>query len=189
MDRKLAATVEIETLHELLPDLDYYAILGLDPDAPQDDVGPAFRKESRRLHPDRYSALGNAALSDKVNAIFRLIREAYGTLSDPEKRSVYDQERDAGGSRLSGEGSKQAEQQRAAAADPAEAASNPKSEKYWKMGLKDFREGNASGAVMNIQFALTYEPGNEIFQEYLERAKADAAEDKKNHNPYKLRIV
>ncbi|MCB9779812.1 MAG: DnaJ domain-containing protein [Alphaproteobacteria bacterium] len=190
MDRKLAARVEIDTLHGLLDELDYYRLLQVASDVSADEVGPAFRRESRRLHPDRYSALGDKDLSDKANAIYRLIREAYATLSDPEKRALYDAELRGGQARLSAAADKEAEKQRAAAADPAEAATNPKSEKYWKMGLKDFKEGNFSGAVMNIQFALTYEPGNATFKEYLDRAKQGAEEQKKkNYNPYKLRIV
>lgn len=190
MDRTLAARVEVETLHELLPELDYYKILGLSREAPQDDIGPAFRNESRRMHPDRYAAMGDPALLEKVNAISRLIREAYGTLNDPEKRVVYDDELVNGASRMSDDAMARADQQRAAANDPAEAATNEKAAKYWKMALKDLAENNAKGAVMNIQFALTFEPNNETFKEYLEKARSGADEQhKKTFNPYKLRIV
>lgn len=190
MDRTLAARVEIETLHELLPELDYYGVLRLDRDAPQDDIGPAFRAESRRMHPDRYSALGDPELQEKVNDIYRLIREAYNALQDPVKRSAYDDELAQGNNRMTAEGAARAERQRAAANDPAEAATDERAAKYWKMGLKDFHEKNYKGAVMNIQFALTYEPDNEVFKEYLGKAKEAAeAKAKENFNPYKLRIL
>lgn len=190
MDRTLAARVEIETLHALLADLDYYRILGLTTDAAQDDIGPAFRTESRRMHPDRYAGLGDKDLQDKVNDIYRLIREAYNVLQDPLKRSTYDDELASGNSRMGADASARAEQQRAAADDPAEAATDERAIKYWKMALKDFNEKNFKGAVMNIQFALTYEPDNETFKQYLEQAKQGAEEQhKKNYNPYKLRIV
>ncbi len=190
MDRTLAARVELETLHELLPELNYYTILKLHPDAHQDDVGPAFRNESRRLHPDRFTAIGDADLQEKVNELYRLIREAYGVLQDPVQRAAYDSELEQGNNRMTAEGSARADQQRAAANDPAEAATTEKAAKYWQMGLKDFREKNFKGAVMNIGFALMYEPDNETFKEYLEQAKAGAeASAKENFNPYKLRIV
>lgn len=189
MDRTLLARIEIDTLHELLPELDYYRVLGLERLASQDEIGPAFRNESRRLHPDRFASLGDEALTEKVNAIARLVREAYGTLNDPEKRAVYDDELVNGASRMSEDAMARADQQKAAQNDPAEAATNEKSAKYWKMALKDLAENNPKGAVMNIQFALTFEPGNETFKEYLERAKTGAEEQhKKTYNPYKLRI-
>jgi len=190
MDRLLVARVEIETLHGLLPELDYYKVLRLLPDASQDDIGPAFRAESRRYHPDRFSSAGDATLQDQVNAISRLIREAYGTLGDPEKRAVYDDELSSGSTRMSDDALSRADQQRTAANDPAEAATNERSAKYWKMALKDLEEKNPKGAVMNIQFALSYEPDNETFKEHLERAKVGAEEQhKRTYNPYKLRIV
>lgn len=190
MNKVLAARVEIETLHGLLSQLDYYKILRLDPEASQDDIGPAFRAESRRMHPDRYSSMDDEALQSQVNDIYRLIREAYGTLNDPEKRAVYDDELVNDNTRMSDDAMARADHQRAAASDPSEAATNEKSGKYWKMALKDIAEENYKGAVMNIQFALTYEPGNETFKEYLAEAKVGADEKhKKNFNPYKLRIV
>lgn len=190
MDRTLAARIEIETLHELLPELDYYRLLRLTSDATQDDIGPAFRAESRRLHPDRYAALGDPALLEKVNEIYRLVRESYTVLQDPLRRSAYDDELESGNRRMGSDASARAEQQRAAADDPAEAATDERAAKYWKMALKDIGEKNYKGAVMNIQFALTYEPDNETFKEYLAKAKAGAEEHhKKNYNPYKLRIV
>lgn len=189
MDRTLAATVEIQTIHELLPELDYYRILGLERDAPQESIAPAFRSESRRLHPDRFTSMGDADLNAKVNEVFRSLREAYSTLSDPDKRVVYDDELQNGSSRMSDDAHARADQQRAASNDPAEAATNEKSSKYWKMALKDLAEDNPKGAVMNIQFALSFEPNNELFKEYLTKAKVGAEEQhKKTYNPYKLRI-
>lgn len=190
MDRNLAARVEIETLHELLPALDYYQVLRLDRDASQDDVGPAFRAESRRLHPDRFSSLGDKELLDKLNEIFRFVREAYATLQDPGRRAAYDEELSTGTTRMTAEATARAAQQAAAASDPSEAATTEKASKYWKMGLKDFHENNFRGAVMNIQFALNFEPNNATFKEYLERARQGADEQvKRSHNPYKLRII
>ena len=83
-----------------------------------------------------------------------------------------------------------AEQERLKAESPEHATADPKAEKYWHMALKDWDDKNYKGCVMNIQFALNFEPDNEIMQEWM--AKARGAADKKaqdNHNPYKLRIV
>jgi molecular chaperone DnaJ len=63
---------------------DYYEILGVPRNASSDDIKAAFRKLARQYHPD---------VSKEANAEerFKEINEAYGVLSDPEKRRRYDQ--------------------------------------------------------------------------------------------------
>ena len=69
--------------------------------------------------------------------------------------------------------------------------SHPKAEKYWKMALRDIKDESWKSAVMNIKFALTFEPKNEVFQEHLKEAEAafKEADAKREKNPYKLRIM
>jgi len=68
---------------------DYYNILGIDKNASEDDIKKAFRKLSLKWHPDRHA---NDSEKEKKEAEekFKEIAEAYGVLSDPEKRSKYD---------------------------------------------------------------------------------------------------
>ncbi len=66
---------------------DYYAILGVSPDATQDEIKRAYRKLALKYHPDRNP--GNKEAEEK----FKEINEAYQVLSDPEKRAKYDQMR------------------------------------------------------------------------------------------------
>lgn len=63
---------------------DYYAILGVDKDAPQDDIQKAYRKLARKYHPD-------VNKDAEAEARFKEIGEAYEALKDPEKRRRYDQ--------------------------------------------------------------------------------------------------
>ncbi len=62
---------------------DYYEILGLPKTASVDEIKQAFRKLARQYHPD---------VSQDPNAEekFKEINEAYGVLSDPDKRARYD---------------------------------------------------------------------------------------------------
>jgi curved DNA-binding protein len=62
---------------------DYYSILGLSRDATKDDIRSAHRRLARELHPDMNKAPDAAKKFAKV-------QEAYDTLSDEEKRKVYD---------------------------------------------------------------------------------------------------
>src|SRR5688500_18197754 len=64
---------------------DYYQILGVDKKATQDEIKKAYRKLAMQYHPDKNA--GNKAAEEK----FKLISEANGVLSDPEKRKKYDQ--------------------------------------------------------------------------------------------------
>lgn len=63
---------------------DYYAILGLDKKASDDDIKKAYRRLARKYHPD-VSKEANA--EDK----FKDVQEAYEVLKDPKKREAYDQ--------------------------------------------------------------------------------------------------
>jgi curved DNA-binding protein CbpA len=62
--------------------MNFYAILGISPDADDDAVRAAYHHLARRYHPDR----GLGSSSEK----FREVTAAYETLRDPQRRAVYD---------------------------------------------------------------------------------------------------
>ncbi len=65
--------------------MDYYAVLGLSKGASSDEVKKAFKKKAMKYHPDR---TGNDKTAEKK---FKEVKEAYDILSDPQKKSMYDQ--------------------------------------------------------------------------------------------------
>jgi DnaJ-class molecular chaperone len=69
---------------------DYYKILSVSPDASSEEIKKAYRKLALVTHPDRNP--GDIGAEER----FKQINEAYGVLSDTEKRSRYDQYRRAG---------------------------------------------------------------------------------------------
>jgi curved DNA-binding protein len=64
---------------------DYYKILGVARNASKEDIKRAYRELAKKTHPDRNP--GNK----KAEEQFKEVNEAYQVLSDPEKRSRYDQ--------------------------------------------------------------------------------------------------
>lgn len=64
---------------------DYYAILGIEKGASDDEIKKAFRKLAIKYHPDKNQ--GDKEAEEK----FKDINEAYQVLSDPEKKARYDQ--------------------------------------------------------------------------------------------------
>lgn len=63
---------------------DYYKALGVDKNAPPEEIKKAFRKLAVKYHPDRNP--NDKAAEDK----FKDINEAYAVLSDPKKKEEYD---------------------------------------------------------------------------------------------------
>lgn len=66
---------------------DYYAILGVPKTASPDDVKKAYRRLAKEHHPDLHAEKNKLRATEK----FKEINEAYEVLSDPKKKTQYDQ--------------------------------------------------------------------------------------------------
>ena len=63
---------------------DYYATLGIERNASDEDIKKAYRRLARKYHPD-------VSKEKDAEEKFKAMAEAYQTLSDKEKRAAYDQ--------------------------------------------------------------------------------------------------
>src|SRR6185437_14430334 len=66
-------------------EVDYYAVLGLPPSADDATIRLAYRRLARRYHPD--------IAGDENLHLMQTLNQAYQTLSDPERRRLYDANR------------------------------------------------------------------------------------------------
>jgi molecular chaperone DnaJ len=62
---------------------DYYEVLGIQKNASEGDIKSAFRRLARQYHPD-------VSKEEDAEEKFKEINEAYGVLSDSQKRAKYD---------------------------------------------------------------------------------------------------
>jgi DnaJ-class molecular chaperone len=69
---------------------DYYTILGVTPESDEEQIRSQYRKLAMRYHPDRNPE------DPEAEEKFKEIAEAYGVLTDPQKRSQYDAAKAAG---------------------------------------------------------------------------------------------
>ncbi len=77
---------------------DFYEVLGVRRDSDAATLKSAFRKLAMEHHPDRNGGC------EKASARFKEINEAYGVLSDPQKRATYDRFGHAGLGQMNGGG-------------------------------------------------------------------------------------
>jgi len=68
---------------------DYYAILGIDRNASEHDIKKAYKKMAMKYHPDRNSE--SEETKKMAEKKFIDVNDAYSVLSDPKKKSMYDQ--------------------------------------------------------------------------------------------------
>jgi molecular chaperone DnaJ len=71
---------------------DFYEVLGVPKNAPDDEIKKAYRKLAMKYHPDRNQGDNAKAAEEK----FKEAKEAYEILSDAQKKAAYDQYGHAG---------------------------------------------------------------------------------------------
>uniref|UniRef100_A0A8C2ZH62 DnaJ heat shock protein family (Hsp40) member B12b n=1 Tax=Cyclopterus lumpus TaxID=8103 RepID=A0A8C2ZH62_CYCLU len=79
-----ASPITLCSLHRIKQCKDFYEILGVQADAPEDELKRSYRKLALKFHPDKNHAPG-------ATEAFKAIGNAYAVLSNANKRQQYDQ--------------------------------------------------------------------------------------------------
>lgn len=154
----------------------YYRILGVEDGAPHHLLVTAFDKLSMRYHPDRYNQFRSErwgkALYEKVNALYKLITQAYGVVSDRRLRALYDEALVRGQLRLDPEETNMADR---GPRSLDELAQTPNGKRFLKLAQTELAKGNRPAALQNLQFALSMEPGNAAIQKKIDEFQAQTS--------------
>jgi curved DNA-binding protein CbpA len=153
----------VDELYDGLATYPYHVFLGVDPDLRGDALRTAFHRRAAQFHPDQYYSLPDAALREKIYAVYKRITEAYRVLSDPETRRRWEQQRARGALRLESTG-------RFRSWRPEEGLSEP-ARKYYILAADAERRGDVKNARFNLQLAIQFDPDNSFLQDKLEKLK------------------
>ncbi len=143
--------------------LDYYTLLGVQPDASVTDIKRAFRKFARRYHPDRFAG----APEDKVHRasqIYRRGSEAYQILTDEVARRAYDRVLRVGQLRLRAEARERAEAEAKAPKKREQPIRSPQALAFYQRAAEAARSGRWRDAWKALKTALDHEPNNQLLE-------------------------
>lgn len=163
-------TVEIKALASIIDDMDYYQILKVERNASPQTIKRAFHEESREFHPDSFYQEDDASLKEAVHIISKRITEAYSVLRDHVKRTHYDKA-------ISGPDRKNHlrfisdVKTKIKDAREEEIGKTPKGREYYRRGMAAMERRQFEEAEKNFKLAISFEPGNDLFQEKLKEAR------------------
>jgi curved DNA-binding protein CbpA len=157
-----------------LDSLDYFQILQLAPAATPQQIKEAYHRLARLYHPDRFAALDDQDLRQRVGRVFKRVTEAYVVLRDDRKRAKYLAE-------ISGpdrakklrftEASDTELKSEAKRARVEQVGTTPKGRECFKNGLKELEAQRVEQAMRHFKTALMYEPNNTGYKEKLKEAE------------------
>jgi DnaJ-class molecular chaperone len=160
--------LEIAALSKIMDELDYYQLLNIEPGASTAEVRKAFHISSRNFHPDANRGLVGE-LREQCQQISKRITEAYCVLRDTRRRNAYDAKVSEGDSlriQIAEAKSAHVEQRKA-----QRTGATAQGRQFHGKAEADLKAGNLTGAIQNIQMALTFEAGNAGFKAMLDELR------------------
>jgi curved DNA-binding protein CbpA len=162
---------------EVLDELSYYELFGLDPAAGSDDIREAFHVFCDTFHPDRHFGREDRE-REAVSAIFKRGTEAYLVLGDEALRGHYDAELASRPRavpqriRFSSYARPPGPSQAPGAAKLEDATRTPAARPFARRAEELVRAGDLRQAKLQLVMANHLDPGNELLEAALEDVKA-----------------
>jgi DnaJ-class molecular chaperone len=150
-----------------LDQLSYYDLLGVPTAATPGEIRTAFYRVSNDFHPDRYHMLPDRELKDRLETIYARMCEGYRVLSSPEKRAAYAKALSEGKRRLTS-----SERDSHSPQSPEDSIKHEEAKKFFRLGVMSLGRKDWKGAVMNFNFARTFEPASTVINQRLAEAQA-----------------
>jgi DnaJ-class molecular chaperone len=150
-----------------LDQLSYYDLLGVPSGADQATVKVAFYRLAAELHPDRYHTLADRTLKEQLEMIYARVCEGYRVLTTPEKRAAYERALSQGRKRLTN-----TDRESRGPQNPEDSIKHPEAKKFYRMGIICLGRKDWKGAIMNFNFARSFEPGAALVAQKLAEAQA-----------------
>lgn len=165
-DAQIRAAIQqfVDRAYAALDQVDYYRMLGVSSAASFEEIKTSYYRLAARLHPDVHGDQIDPAFHMRLTAVYSRVVEAYKVLSDRNRRGQYDTALARGDMRL-----RAGAKVRPKAAE--ESIKDPKARRFFKLAQTALNDGNIESAKMNLQFALTMEPENQLIIDLLEKAK------------------
>lgn len=160
--------LEIAALSKIMDELDYYQLLNIEQGASTAEIRKAFHVSSRNFHPDANRGLVGE-VRQQCQQISKRITEAYCVLRDTRRRNAYDARVSEGESlriQLAEAKSAHVEQRKT-----ERTGATAQGRQFYGKAEADLKLGNLSGAIQNIQMALTFEAGNAGFKAMLDELR------------------
>lgn len=154
-------------IHPTLDKLTYYQLLRVSPNDNVAAVRASYYRMAAQLHPDRYHTLPDRTAREQLESIYARINEGYRVLSSPDKRAMYDKGLPQGKMRFDF-----SDRAPTGPKSPEDTISHPQSKKFFRLGMLCLGTKDWKGAVMNFNFAKTFEANSPAIAEKLAEAQA-----------------
>ncbi len=181
---------KIDKFYNNLDKMNYYQILNVPFDAPLKVIKQQFYLLSKEFHPDRYFKKNIGEYKNKLEEIFKKIREAYEVLSDNVTKEIYKESASANVMEEKQQYTVNIKEERQEESKSVikESSTSPilnaitervkKAKIFFEDGMIFYNEGNFSMALNSFKLSVAYDPFNKKYKEMLAKANEQTKKKK-----------
>ena len=92
MDLSTEEIAQIQKMHDLVNERDFYQLLNVSQNSPIDDIKKSYYATSRKWHPDRFFRKNTGSYANMLEKIFIGINQAFKILTTTEEKILFDKQ-------------------------------------------------------------------------------------------------